>query len=482
MALIASKSIQILEGYKIRNYLNLILALLLFWPLGIAQAQEQQPDGPIYIVQAGDTLWDIAQQFGVSMDDLIAENGIADPGQLAVGARLVIPGLEGIQGLLITATVPYGENLKSLSRRYQISDQYIARLNHYTSPGEIYAGSTLIVPETESDDTPVGVGRVTLRLGQSLLELAITHDTAPWNLMLENQTPGLSAIIPGETLYLTGRENDNDGPGALPEAISAVETSSPLIQGQTLSIELTTPEGASLQGHFHDQNLNFFRTDAGTYAALQGIYAMLAPGLYPVTIEGQLADGTPLNFSQQVYVRDGNYAYDPPLVVDSETTDAHNNEVESEQWFSLVEPVTSEKLWDGAFQSPVPAYFSECFPSLFGNRRSYNESGYEYFHSGLDYCGSTGTDIYAPAPGKVIFIGELTVRGNATVVDHGWGVYTAYAHQSEFLVAEGDQVETGQLIGKVGVTGRVTGPHLHWEVIVGGVQVDPLQWLQQTFP
>jgi len=68
------------------------------------------------------------------------------------------------------------------------------------------------------------------------------------------------------------------------------------------------------------------------------------------------------------------------------------------------------------------------------------------------------------------------------VIDHGWGVYSAYAHQSEILVNEGDWVEAGQLIGRVGSTGRVTGPHLHWEVIVGGVQVDPMQWLEESFP
>jgi murein DD-endopeptidase MepM/ murein hydrolase activator NlpD len=130
----------------------------------------------------------------------------------------------------------------------------------------------------------------------------------------------------------------------------------------------------------------------------------------------------------------------------------------------------------------VPEYYSDCFPSRFGNRRSYNGSSYDFFHTGLDFCGLIGTDIYAPAAGVVVFTGETVVRGNATVIDHGWGVYTAYGHQSEFLVQVGDRVEKGQLIGRVGDTGRVSGPHLHFEVIVGGVQVDPLQWLEREFP
>jgi murein DD-endopeptidase MepM/ murein hydrolase activator NlpD len=74
------------------------------------------------------------------------------------------------------------------------------------------------------------------------------------------------------------------------------------------------------------------------------------------------------------------------------------------------------------------------------------------------------------------------VRGNATYIDHGWGVYTGYLHQSQLLVQAGDRVETGRLIGMVGNTGRVTGPHLHWEVWVGGVPVQPLEWTSRSYP
>jgi len=68
------------------------------------------------------------------------------------------------------------------------------------------------------------------------------------------------------------------------------------------------------------------------------------------------------------------------------------------------------------------------------------------------------------------------------MIDHGWGVFTGYMHQEEILVKEGDWVEKGQVIGKVGETGRVNGPHLHFEVWVGGDQVDPLDWLERAYP
>ena len=124
----------------------------------------------------------------------------------------------------------------------------------------------------------------------------------------------------------------------------------------------------------------------------------------------------------------------------------------------------------------------ESFPSIFGSRRNYNGTGYDSYHSGLDLYGGTGTEITAPARGRVVFTGLLTVRGNTTIVDHGWGIHTAYMHQSEFKVSPGDIVEAGQTIGLVGATGRVTGAHLHWEVWVGGVPVDPLEWVETTYP
>jgi murein DD-endopeptidase MepM/ murein hydrolase activator NlpD len=141
---------------------------------------------------------------------------------------------------------------------------------------------------------------------------------------------------------------------------------------------------------------------------------------------------------------------------------------------------TPEKLWSGYFQVPSP--FGDTFNSLFGTRRSFNGSDFIYFHAGLDFGGGLGVQIFAPAAGQVVFAAPLEVRGNATIINHGWGVYSGYWHQSEILVQEGQMVEPGQVIGIVGNTGRSSGAHLHWELWVGGVQVDPLDWLARIYP
>ena len=134
----------------------LSLGLVIFPPL-MTQAQEAAPDGPVYTVQQGDTLWSIAQRFRVSVEDLQNTNDLANPNQLTAGLKLIIPGLEGIKGNLTTTTINYGDTLRSLSRRYRISPEAIAKLNHMVSPMELYAGSTLVIPEEEN---PISYARV----------------------------------------------------------------------------------------------------------------------------------------------------------------------------------------------------------------------------------------------------------------------------------------------------------------------------------
>ena len=454
-----------------------ILPLVIYSPV---TAQDGGQDQPYYIVQEGDSLWEIAARFGVTLEDLQQANNISDPGQVVIGARLIIPGLKGVNGQLNSITVAYGETLRSLSRRYDLSDTTLAQLNRIISSAELYAGVTLIIPTIENQN-PVPTERANLTSGQSLLELAVLHGKDSWELALDNNLPGTWAGLPGDTLRVAG-DSQGDAPAGLPESITKVEVDPLLmIQGGTTVVKVSAPPGMTMSGSLADRTLNFFPQDYG-YVALQGIHAMTPPGLYPLTLAGELPDGERFAFSQNVLVKNADFPYDPSLEVNPVTIDPAVTEPESELWASLGVPVTPEKMWDGLFASPVPPEFTECWTSLFGNRRSYNGSTYDYFHSGLDFCGQTGTELYASAPGKVVYIGELTVRGGVVVIDHGWGVYTAYDHLSKILVQPNDMVQPGQVIGLGGATGRTTGPHLHWEVWVGGVQVNPQDWLKRAYP
>jgi len=108
----------------------------------------------------------------------------------------------------------------------------------------------------------------------------------------------------------------------------------------------------------------------------------------------------------------------------------------------------------------------------FGRRRYFNGVA-KNPHAGIDLSGKQGDKIKAPLAGEVIILGELFYNGNFMMIDHGQGLITAYSHLSKFLKKDGDWVKQGEHIAEVGSTGRVTGPHLHWSVYLGGEPVNP---------
>jgi murein DD-endopeptidase MepM/ murein hydrolase activator NlpD len=115
--------------------------------------------------------------------------------------------------------------------------------------------------------------------------------------------------------------------------------------------------------------------------------------------------------------------------------------------------------------------------SGFGWRRSPFTRRWK-FHSGLDLAAPRGTPIYAAADGEVIWANWDSGYGRLVEIDHGNNIITRYGHNSRLYVQEGDHVRQGQLISTVGMTGQTTGPHLHYEIHVDGVAVDPLDYLR----
>jgi murein DD-endopeptidase MepM/ murein hydrolase activator NlpD len=229
--------------------------------------------------------------------------------------------------------------------------------------------------------------------------------------------------------------------------------------------------------------LHFF-PENGEQIALQGVHALLDPGVYPLLMEATLPDGSKQSFEQMILVTSGNYASEDIPLNDPSLIDPAITDPELKNVTAIVTPATPTRYWTGIFSSP--SVYSDCFTSRYGTRRTYKIIGSDEeipgFHTGLDFCGGEGLQIFAPAPGKVVFAAPLTVRGNAIIIDHGWGVYSGFWHQSQFMVNVGDTVEQGQVIGLVGGTGRVTGAHLHWDLWVNGIQVNPINWLDQAYP
>lgn len=455
------------------------LLLFIILTLLATQPAAAQASGPIYIVQSGDTLWSIAARFNVTVDELMSANSLVNA-NLQVGQQLVIPGLEGLTGFLNTEVVGFGDSLRGLARRNQAPVSLLQRLNRIISPSELYVGVSLIVPQQE------GVIKLdasaTPAKGETLLELAVRQNSDPWTLAALNKLNGTWDALPGDSLYSANGAGSQTASGLPPVFISAEVRSLPLKQGGTAQIIVRASEGAALGGFLVDRSLHFFDMGDGRQAALQGVHALLEPGVYPLHLDATLPDGSIQSYEQMVLVASGNYPL-TSLTVDPATLDPSVTEPENQKILSIAAPITPQKYWQAPFILPVDSQF--CIKDWFGGRRSYNSGLYSGFHSGIDYgiCSETKPyDIYAPAPGMVVLSEKLFVRGNATIIDHGQGVYSGFWHQEESYVSIGDLVTAGQLIGKIGGTGRVTGPHLHWEIWVNGIQVDPLDWLDVQIP
>lgn len=134
---------------------------------------------------------------------------------------------------------------------------------------------------------------------------------------------------------------------------------------------------------------------------------------------------------------------------------------------ALAQPLT-ERFWSLPLERPVPGTVS----SLFGMKRVFNGQP-RGMHRGLDLRSAQGSPIHACADGVVALVDNLYFSGNAVYINHGDGVFSSYLHMSKTLVTPGERVKRGQVVGLVGATGRVTGPHLHLGLVVQGESVDP---------
>jgi murein DD-endopeptidase MepM/ murein hydrolase activator NlpD len=458
---------------------NTSIPLLLFLVLiSVTPVHAQEtPDEPVYIVQSGDNLTSIAVKFGISLNNLLEANSITDPNTLNVGDRLVIPGLEGVRGVLVLKTVPLGENITSIIRKYQLPLDIVTRINRITSPTEVYAGVELILPDPEEDVLRLPL--ISLKEGQSYLEAAILADINPWLLSDANQLQGSWDAPSGETLYAKATEGKATTATVGPFITALTVDPLPLVQGKTTTVKVKTTDPVSLTGSLAGQDLHFFEEEAGNYIAFAGISALHETGLSEIMLQATTSSGEKTNIQQMIFLSPGLFTNESVVGVQPSTIDPEVIQKEDQTLAELL-VITPVRKWSGMFQWPVD---EPCPASRFGNRRSYNSGQYFYYHTGLDFtvC-AQNLNIYAAAPGTVIFSGPLEIKGQFTLIDHGWGIFTGYAHQSERLVNVGDQVQAGQLIGIIGSTGRSVGPHLHWEVWVNGIQIDPLDWVSKAYP
>lgn len=216
-----------------------------------------------------------------------------------------------------------------------------------------------------------------------------------------------------------------------------------------------------------------FRVNDTTWRALLGIDLDRKPGAYEVAVT---ADGTgaathqpltvaPKRFSRRVLKVSPDFVDPPPEQTARIARDTEFLRVV----YTRSEP---EPAWRTGMLRPV----AEPANSSFGTRSVFNGQARSP-HAGTDFLSPSGTPIHAPAGGRVLGARSLYFTGNTVIIDHGLGVFSMLAHLSRLDVQEGQMVSRGDVVGLVGATGRVTGPHLHWALRVGTARVDPLSAL-----
>lgn len=251
------------------------------------------------------------------------------------------------------------------------------------------------------------------------------------------------------------------------------------VQGQLMMVEIEgDPRLSLVRAGWGGQDLHFWKEGDTTYRALLGVDLEKKPRSFVLTVSASLADGNHVACGIPLSVRKGEFTVER-LNVDRQYVELSQEDLErsrrdARRLRGIFRTVTPEKLWDGPFQPPLSDFDGS---GNFGKRRIFNGEPRSP-HSGEDFSAPAGTPIRAPQSGRVAFAEETFFSGNVVVIDHGLGLYTFHGHMQSIAVEAGQMVETGTILGRVGATGRVTGPHLHWTVRLGDARINPRDLLK----
>ena len=369
-----------------------------------------------------------------------------------------------------TYTVQPGDTLLGIAQRFGVPVEQLARVNGIEDPDLIQVGQQLVLPAA-------GKGSPTPKAGRSPARLIWT--AAVWGApRVLAQTLGLVDVTQ-LTSTLPPILNRDTTPAPLP--FLAVDAPAAIVQGETGVVRVALAAPIPPMGTFQGRGLLFMgegRDAAGFhYVALVPTAALDKPGEKPLTV--RVGD---VSWEESVAVRPGQYETQHIVLPPSKggLLDPAKLKDERTRLYAIWKRVTGPPRWDGPFRFPIGEGFQRTSP--YGTRRSYNGGPVASFHAGTDWGAPEGTPILAPAAGVIVLAEDLAVRGGAVIIDHGAGVYSNFWHMSQIDVKPGDVVQAGDRLGLVGTTGLSTGAHLHWEIRVNGVAVDPMQWTEQTLP
>lgn len=251
-------------------------------------------------------------------------------------------------------------------------------------------------------------------------------------------------------------------------------------QGEVLVVTVPVKgEPIKVVGHLLDREIMFFPKGTGNYVGLLGLDMQDKPGQHDLGIQVEYPEHkdrhkvTVLLMKEDYKVQ---HLKLPKKMVDLDSKTLVRVKQEAKILHHAFDTALPEPLWNSSFIEPVQGRVS----GRFGSRRVINGQS-KRPHSGEDIAAPDGTPVVAMNRGIVRLAMDHFFTGKGVILDHGLGLFSMYFHLSEVDVTQGQMVEKGDPIGKVGATGRATGPHLHWGVRLNGARIDPYSLLKISF-
>lgn len=434
-----------------------------------------------YLVQPGDTLPAIASRFGVSTDRLMRQNGIRHPRDLYPGQQLDLSASVGVP--MTRYRLSGGDEFLTLSQGSGLSPSRLAAANRLLRPTGLVVGEVLWLPSGLAFSVVHESGSDVGSKTAPRVEAALRTGAHLWDVYRLNRLPhaeGRVLLTPREPVG--GSDANVCSSVGLPAPLTdLVLDPQPVDRGETAIVRLSTAAPVRCGARVLDRDLDCVpaANDRLTQMVFLAIPSMIPSGEITVTLKLTPDGGELVDVPLALRVGPGRYDYERiDLPPDRQSLlDPALSQFERETISRMRAVRTETRMWEYPFVRPVES----AITSYFGSRRSYGY-GFGSYHAGSDFDGVGGEPVVAPASGTVIMAERLVVRGNAILIDHGWGVISGFWHLSEFGVEVGQRVTQGDQVGSLGNTGLSTGAHLHWELWVNGEAVNALSWLAPDGP
>ncbi len=451
-----------------------------------------------YTVKAGESLWTIAQDYKVSINEISRVNGIENEDKLSIGQIIKIPlsgkgkdednsfaseqteiNTDEFQYEWVEHIVETGESISLIAQKYHVSIATICQLNDITEKDYVYPGQRIKIKATPSGDNKNKIIDdyqpiyYTVKAGDTLWTIAQEYSVTLEGILAVNYLNDKDVLSVGQKLEIPAIGGVNSKKMIQTVEYSVVKGDSLWNIAEKFNVKMTDIINANQLQNVTQLSVGQKLNIPSTPSAIAAVQARTTT----TTSASEVTEKTgekPQDLTHYVQKGETLWGISRKYQVNIQNITSANNITETSRLTvgqKLIIPnVRYSSISPRSFVWPVNGLITSQFGMrTLGGRRDY--------HTGIDIDGNTSTSIRAAESGKVSFSGYINGYGNIIIIDHAGGYSTVYAHNSSNLVKEGQNINKGDLIGKVGATGNATGSHLHFEIRENGKPINPLSYL-----